>query len=377
MNKDSIYIFISGDFAPRMRVDDAINAGNYQLLFNDILPIIRESDISVTNLESPLIETGHPIAKTGPNLKSPLKSIEALKYAGFDLVTLANNHLMDYGEEGLQSTIKVCEENGIRHLGAGENLSKASEAQLFNIKGTRVAFINCCENEWSTTTGVAPGCNPLDEIGLYYQIKEAKGKSDYVIVMIHGGNENYEYPSPRMKNLYRWFIDLGVDAVVGHHTHCFSGYEVYREKPIFYSLGNFLFDGKQRTSSWNAGAAVKITLNSKQIDFELYPYSQCDENVGIKLLDGTDKQNWLCCEQRKSEVIQNDALLQAKFDAYVSSVEKQYSSYLEQSSCSLIQAAKNRGVIPRNVRGRKKLLYLNILRSEAHRDVVLKVLSKK
>ena len=116
-----IDIFITGDFAPRMRVNQMIETGAYASLFNDVLPLIAQADISITNLESPLLEKGTPIANSGPNLKSPVKSIEALKFAGFSMVTLANNHIMDYGYEGLASTIKLCEQNDIRHIGAGDN----------------------------------------------------------------------------------------------------------------------------------------------------------------------------------------------------------------------------------------------------------------
>lgn len=123
----TIKVFISGDFAPRHRVSEVISNKEFSLLFGDVLPYIRQADISITNLESPLIDEGNPIPKTGPNLKSPSESVEALKFAGFDMVTLANNHMMDYGTEGLNSTISICENNGIRCIGAGTNITEASK----------------------------------------------------------------------------------------------------------------------------------------------------------------------------------------------------------------------------------------------------------
>lgn len=375
--ENNIKVFISGDFAPRLRVNDAIRNNDYKSLFNDILPIVKDADISITNLESPLIEEGKPIAKTGPNLKSPLKSIEAIKFAGFDMVTLANNHLMDYGNDGLFSTMKVCHDNGIRTIGAGNNLKEAQQVQYFEIKNKRIAFISCCENEWSTTHGEKQGANPLDEVTIFYQIQEAKSNADYTIMIIHGGHETYEYPSLRMKKLYRWFIDLGCDAVVGHHTHCFSGYEVYKNKPIFYSLGNFIFDSNQRNSSWNIGAAVTLEITSDKIGFTLYPFTQCDANVGLQLLDDKSKSLWTEKEHEKTKLIQDDKRLEKEFDKFVAKRSNQYNGYLEQSFCSLATAAKNRGLLPKNVKGKKKLLYLNIIRTEAHRDILLKILSKK
>ena len=374
--KESISIFISGDFATRLRVIDVINSKNYKLLYNDLLPIINKADISITNLESPLLEDGIPISKTGPNLKSPLNSIEALSFAEFDMVTLANNHIMDYGLDGYISTIRVCKQHNIRYIGIGNNVEEAKKIQYFKVKNQNIGFINCCENEWSTTNGNYPGCNPLNEVSLYYQITEAKKQSDYVVLIIHGGHETYEYPSPRMKKLYRWFIDLGVDAVIGHHTHCFSGFEIYKRKPIVYSLGNFIFDGLHKESSWNIGVAAMIILNNQHCDLELYPFTQCDKIVGICMFNDDERTKWLKTESEKINIIQDDNLLKSKFSEFILKQEKLYRSYLEPNTSSWILAAKNRGLLSRTVKGYKQLLLLNIIRAESHRDIVMELLSE-
>lgn len=373
---DEIKIFISGDFAPRHRAYEVIKNKDFSLLFGDVLPYIKQADISITNLESPLIDEGNPILKTGPNLKLPTESIEALKYAGFDMVTLANNHMMDFGAEGLISTISICEKNGIRCIGAGPNITEASKVCYIDKKGKTIAFINCCENEWSTTDGDKPGCNPLNEVNIYYQIQEAKANADYVLLIIHGGHETYELPSPRMKKLYRWFIDLGVDAVIGHHTHCYSGSEIYKGKPIVYSLGNFIFDSNIRDASWNYGALAILSLSNDKIKFELYPFEQCNKTVGVFLLSTNDTDAWRKTDVEKTKIINDDILLSDEFDAFCKKNERQYRSYLEPSKNKYILAAKNRGLIKRTVRGGKALLYLNIIRAEAHRDILINLLSK-
>lgn len=369
-----INIFVSGDFAPKFRIMELIDKEDYQSVFNDILPIIKESDFSITNLESPLIDEGTPIAKTGPNLKASPKSIKALKYAGFDMVTLANNHIMDYGKEGLFSTMDLCEKENIGYVGAGKNLEEAQQIKYVTLQEKIVALISVCENEWSTTQGENAGANPLNEVLLYYQIQEAKTKSDYLIVFIHGGHELYEYPSPRMKRLYRWFVDLGADAVVGHHTHCFCGYEVYNGKPIFYSLGNFVFDRNVRDSIWNFGAAVVLKLNNDSVDFDLFPYEQCNNNPGIALLTGGRKERWEQEQKEKTSIILDDKDLDAHFEDFVKRSSRLYRSYLEPSRNKYVLAAMNKGVLPRRIKGEKRLLYNNIFRCESHRDVLLTLL---
>lgn len=371
-----VTIFISGDYAPTLRVNVAIERGDYQSLFNDIIPIINESDIAITNLEFPLIDNGSPIAKTGPNRKSPVKSIEAIKFAGFDMVTMANNHIMDYGEEGLLSSMQICEKNSIRHIGAGVNNREAKKIEYFNTKEKRVAFINCCENEWSSTQGELPGCNPLDEVAVYNQILEAKSQADHVVLIIHGGHELFEYPSPRMKKLYRWFVDLGVDAVIGHHTHCFSGNEIYKGKPIVYSLGNFVFDSNRRDSLWNIGCAVVLCLDGNNVDMTLFPFRQCDNEIGVHLLKGEEFDKWEERNKEKTLIIQNDELLEKQFSTFIETKEEDYLNRLEPFSSRIAQWALRKGIIPRFINDNKRRIYLNIIRAESHRDVILRVLSK-
>lgn len=372
-----IKILITGDFVARVKAAEVIKKGDYPSLFNDSLPLIREADIAITNLESPLLETGTPIAKTGANIKSSIKCIEAIKFAGFDMVTLANNHALDYGAEGLASTIKQCDKYCIRHIGAGSNLEEAKGIQYFNVGGVVVSFINCCENEWSTTHGDEPGCNPLDEISVFYQIQEAKSKSDHLILIVHGGHETYDYPSPRMKRLYRWFVDLGVDAVIGHHTHCFSGYEIYKNKPIVYSLGNFIFDGKPFGALWNVGAIAVLAIDKTGIGLNLHPYRQCDEKVGVHLFSTEETKYWLEQEYKKIDKIKDDNTLQSLFDSFVASNERMYRAFLEPNKSRWILAAKNRGLLPRTVKGEKRLLLWNIIKAESHRDIILELLSKE
>ena len=125
----------------------------------------------------------------------------------------------------------------------------------------KLAVINCCEHEFSIATETTAGSNPLNPISQYYAIKEAKEKADYVLVIVHGGHEHYQLPSTRMQETYRFFIDVGADAVVNHHQHCYSGYEYYNGKPIMYGLGNFCFDeGLKKTKQWHEGYIVEISF---------------------------------------------------------------------------------------------------------------------
>ena len=237
-----ISILITGDFCPHKRIEQAFLKKEYKDVFNGFEIITNDCDWAITNLECPLTLSNNSIEKTGPNLKAHPDCIEGIKFGGFNVVNLANNHIMDYGEQGLIDTINICEKNKIHYVGAGQNINKVSKPLYLTVKETKIAIVNFCENEWSIAGKNKAGANPLNPIINYYQIKEAKENSDFALVIVHGGNEQYKYPSPRMVETYRFFADCGANTVIGHHTHCPSGYERYNNVPIFYSLGNLIFD---------------------------------------------------------------------------------------------------------------------------------------
>jgi len=362
------------------RVRKAALDGNAKQLFGEFLPLIREADLSITNLESPLIDEGTPIPKTGPNLKSPAAAIGVLKDAGFSLVTLANNHIMDYGQEGLNSTLEACRSAGIETVGAGNSLEEAQKPFVCEIQGMRLAVVNIAENEFGTTQNGTPGCNPLNPVQNYYVIQEAAAQADRVIVIVHGGHEHYELPSTRMKETYRFYADAGAHAVVAHHTHCISGYEVYNETPIFYSLGNFLFDSKStysgKVTPWHSGLIAELKITKNNIDFELHPFVQSADKTGLQPMGADEKMNLEKKIGELNNIIQDDEKLEQAFADYCNRVNRMYTSYIEPHSIRLVHALRNRKLLPSMLSARKRRLLLNLTRCEAHRDVLINTLTK-
>jgi hypothetical protein len=375
MNNQVVKILITGDFCPLNRIEALIEKEDYRTIFDDFLPLVKGSDIAITNLECPLTMGGVKIIKTGPHLKASVKTIEALTYAGFNLVSLANNHIMDYGVDGLNSTIELCEKSGIDYVGAGSNLQEARKPYYKEINGIRIAIINFCENEWSTTSGKNPGANPLNPVANYYDIKEAKAKADHVIVILHGGHELYPLPSPRMQETYRFFVDAGASIVIGHHPHCFSGYEIYHDAPIFYSLGNFIFDlnNKKRTS-WNMGYAVQLNVGVDEISYSLQPYSQGDIQSGVRLLDTPEKEKIIEEIFRLNNLIGNEILLKQEFDIFKLKRKDSYESFIEPFNFRPLSILYARNLFPSFLTSNKRNLLLNLIRCEAHRDLLMKIL---
>lgn len=363
-----VKILICGDYCPQDRVQDLIEKEDYNSVLGEICPYTSMADYSIVNLESPVVNTpAFPIAKCGPNLRCSCKAVMALKFAGFNMVTLANNHFYDYGENGVRDTLSSCSENGLDIVGGGKNLNEASRIIYKEIKGVVFAFINCCEHEFSIATEKTGGANPLNPIQQYYAIQNAKQYAAKIIVIVHGGHEHYQLPSLRMKEIYRFFVDAGADAVINHHQHCYSGFEVYNDKPIFYGLGNFSFDSKgKRDSIWNEGYMVLLYFDDESIRYELIPYYQGNEKPGIKVQE--DKSKFLFSIKDLNSIIGNDVYLKENYQLYLNSSKQSISCFLEPISNKWIRGLQKRGFFPRFINKKCLPIMANAIMCEAHRD---------
>ena len=365
-------ILITGDLCPIYRVENLFEEEKYSEVLGDVRHIIADCDYAITNLEAPICK-GNEVAilKSGPNLKTSDKVIGALKYAGFDMVALANNHLYDYGSDAVLNTLEVLDTNNIDFVGAGRNIEDARNFYIKTINNRKIAIINFCENEWSIATEKSAGSNPLDVISNFYQIKRAKEQADSVLVIIHGGHEGYQLPSPRMKEMYRFLVDVGADAVINHHQHCFSGYEIYNKKPIFYGLGNFCFDSLSfRNNIWNQGFFVVLDIE-ESINFTIYPYNQCNEQANIRLLSLQEKVDFDKEIHKLNSIISNSEILMEKFVEFCDQRQRSSLNYLEPYSNKYLVALKSRGLIPTLLSASKRRLILNLFRCESHSDVML------
>lgn len=371
-------VLIAGDFCPHGRVEKLISQGDYSSVLREVKPCISSVDFSIVNLEAPVVShEAAPIEKQGPNLRCSSKAVESLGWAGLNMVTLANNHFLDYGEEGVQNTLQACEQNRMATVGGGMNLAEAQRIFYKKISGEVLAVINCCEHEFSIATAKTAGSNPLNPMRQYYQIKEAREKADYVLVIVHGGHEYYQLPSPRMVETYRFFIDAGADVVVNHHQHCYSGYELYNGKPIFYGLGNFSFDWDGlRNSVWNEGFMLQLEFGGENVVFNMLPYTQGDKNAGIKLMRGEKNEDFHEKIEKLNGIIVNDDSLAQSFLDFTKTKKKGMLSNFYPFSNRYIKALYHRYLLPSFWNKKKALAIRNMVECEAHRDVLLAVVSK-
>ena len=368
----AVSLFIAGDVVPKgIASEEFKNKG--EQIFSEVKPFITGADFAIVNLEAPVIkDKPSPIKKSGPCLGVAPSTIEVLNAAGFGIFTLANNHFFDQGQKGVESTISKSKELGISTVGGGKNHIEARKPLLLEKDGKRIAIINACEHEFSIADNEHGGSNPLDLIYMQEDIAAVRNKVDYVVLILHGGVEQYHYPTPRMKCWYRHFVDLGADAVINHHQHCINGYEVYKGKPIFYGLGNFYFPwGGKRPSSWEYGYCVNLKLD-EAIGFELIPYRQTLDAITIRDRVEFEKEIGTL-----NLVVHDDFLLRQKFNELIIDEENALKFQMLPSFLSgkYLSAAARHGLFGKLYQGKDVYSIKNKLSCESHCEKLLQLFS--
>ena len=372
-------ILVVGDFCPNFELKRQLLNNDPTKIFDKFYRIIQKSDLAIVNLESPLTSYDKAINKTGPALKADTVFADFLKNSGFGLATLANNHIMDYGPIGFYDTVEALKSAGLNHVGAGNSINTAKLPFIYtSIEGKKLAILNFAENEWSTTKGDYPGAVGFDTVSNFYSIQEAKKKVDFVLLITHGGHENYHLPSKSFRDLLRFFVDAGADAIINHHPHCITGHEIYKGKPIYFSIGNFLFDKKGSDFTyWNKGMAVEIDFANDRISTSNYIFHQSINDKAFELLEGELAEQELRQLDFFSRIIQSDDDLDREFQLWKKRNQKYYFINIEPHANRLLQALQNRNLFPSLWSNRKKLFLLNMLRCESHRELLSTILENE
>ena len=259
----------------------------------DVSPTMLSADISVINLESPFtIGLKSYTVPTGSfSFNADPKSILALKTAGVDLVSLANNHFGNQGKKGMQDTFTLLNENNITYVGAGLDSDEAHSYKELYANDSKFCFLGYAYPSDLYVSGISsPGIASMDQDVMAKNVQTARASCDSVIVMMHAGIEYVNKPNMQQKNFARAAIDAGADLVIGHHPHWVQVTEIYQGKPILYSLGNLVFD--QMWSRETAqGALAKVVYKGNTIkEIEIIPIEIVDYGKAVLAGESVSKE---------------------------------------------------------------------------------------
>ncbi len=276
---DDVFEMVAvGDMSLARGVNVDLYTGRSESPLRFVAPLIGRAQVAFGNLESPLTKRAKRAPTKGPRggsiyLKGNPDYAFILTEAGFDVLSLANNHVMDYGEQGLSDTIYYLDQEEIKHAGAGPDLGAALAPADVDLDGFVVRFLafNGVEpREYAAGPGKA-GTAPLDEATVTSAIARAKTGANLVVVSLHWGGESMAYPSSEQKRLAHRFVDAGADVILGHHPHVIQSVETYEGAVIAYSLGNFLFDSRFPERRYSTLLAIEVSRSRGILGFRLIP----------------------------------------------------------------------------------------------------------
>lgn len=289
-NKRPVTILLGGDVNMGRQIGKRILAGDIDYPFAKISNTLADADITFVNLESQLADLGGETQSPTNEFRfaGPPHAAKTLKNAGVDIVSIANNHMWDYGEERLDETTRYLEDAGVRYAGSSHDPAEQCSPSTFEAGGQTIAFyaITTLLNGYEKSGADERICFGEDAEKVVEDIRMTRPVTDWIFVSIHTGTEYKTTPNQDMVDLSHRLIDAGADGIIGHHPHVPqpieeyasdlvtklpSGKEVRRQGVIFYSLGNFAF--WQPFSFWTQHSYLtKLTLEKDQpIQYDIIP----------------------------------------------------------------------------------------------------------
>lgn len=367
-------ILIGADIVPTKRNVGFFCDGNIQSLAgDDLLAVLDNSDYRIFNLEVPLTDCESPIEKCGPNLIAPTAAVKGYKALGVDFVTLANNHILDQGDQGLKSTCKILKDNDINFAGVGNNIKEAEKPFYFYVNGKKYGVYACAEHEFSIATGNSCGANPYDPLYSFDNVENMKTNCDFAIVLYHGGKEHYRYPSPNLQTVCRKFVEKGADLVVCQHSHCIGCEEKYQNATIVYGQGNFLFDNSN-SEFWQTSLLISI-----DDDFNVSYIPLTKKEYGVRLAEKDAADRILKEFFGRSDEIKHPQVIEEKyndfskemFHVYLLRLSGMGDSFLFRVLNKLTKQKYGKWSLKRKFSGKRLSEIQNVIECEAHRELFL------
>lgn len=274
-NEEKVSFAFVGDLMMATTVANLVKEKGYDYPFQHVKEYLQQPDLTVANLETPITERGEPQDKQWVYRTSP-DALPAIVDAGFDVVNIANNHILDYGEIGFLDTLDELSKADLPYVGGGRDEEEAFRFVTLERNGLKVAFLGfslVVPNEAWKAAKNHPGVAPTYDYRKPVEaIEAAREEADLVVVIAHWGIEREPMPEPRQTEMARRYIDAGADLVVGSHPHVLQGAEQYDGKWIVYSLGNFVFTtNAENPATWDAAILNATCTKNGDCDLSIIP----------------------------------------------------------------------------------------------------------
>ncbi|MCI8403200.1 MAG: CapA family protein [Lachnospiraceae bacterium] len=369
-------LLIGGDIVPTASNQEYFITGDMEKIIGKRLRhLLSEADFSVFNLEAPLTDERTPILKSGPALSVQTGAAHGLYIVNPYFFTLANNHIMDQGEQGLRSTMEILDRYKIRFGGVGKNAKEAREPYIYEREGRKIGIYCCSEYEFSIAGSSTPGANWFDPLESPDDITRLKENCDYVLVLYHAGKEYYRYPSPNLQKVCRKMVDKGADVVVCQHSHCVGCEERWQKGVIVYGQGNFLFDYSDH-ECWKTGILVELVIDEKGLNVKYHAVTKIQNGVEamdeMSILDGFAERSKQISEEGMIEKLYSDFSERKLIDYEMAMLGRLGRNYFFRGLNKLLKHRLAKMFYTRQM----KAVLWNYITCEAHREIFLEGLSR-
>lgn len=374
MSNNQIMIF--GDICPDNNYRQLFDSKKNVAFSDAIAHDISNANLVVGNLECPATDHKKPIVKCGPSLRAETSDVMKLKDIGFHVLSLANNHILDYGEKGVEDTLQVCADSGMKFVGAGKNCIDAAEPLVCEMDDIKVGIVSFAEAEFNLARPSAPGANHFDPYLSLETIEELKKECDYVIVLYHGGIEYYKYPSPLLQKKCRSMARAGADLVLCQHSHCIGTMEQYQGATIVYGQGNSIFGYRHGNDSWNEGLLVEVDFaKEEKVQFKLLKATP----NGVEYAHKEESDSRIQQMKKDSEKLDDAEWISEKWSEFVDTQKALDMPLLYgwNRVFNKLNRIMNNRLIDFIYSRRKKMITMNLLRCEAHHEVVQTILENE
>lgn len=361
-------ILIAGDLVPTKSNDIMFKNGLTNYLSDEFKKKWFDSDYRIFNLECPITEPIEPILKNGPHLSCDVECLNGIINLKPSLVLLSNNHILDYGHSGLKSTINLLKNNNIAYTGIIDNCNDVNKGYILEKDDIKVGIYNICDTEFSCATTDDMGASCLSIKKNYLEIKELKSKCDHLIVIYHGGKEYYQYPSPELKDLCEYFVEIGTDIVICQHSHCIGCKGEYKNGTIIYGQGNFIFDDENSNPLEEKSLIIDIEFTREKYNVNYIPIEKSNSLVSI-----SKDNNVIESFNERSNHILDSSFINKQFNEFSSTFLNNYFSIF--SKRTLFKKIVNKFLIKqfyiKNYSKEDLVKILNFIDCSAHREVLV------
>lgn len=304
-------VIIAGDLFPVPANMESFANGDAKTLFGDTLcQMFAEADLTICNMEGALTDCPEYCRKIGPVLTMPTAVIEGYKKLGVDACMLANNHITDGGQHGVEDSIDTLQKANIIYIGAGTNESNIHRWFLRKVGDTKIVVYNVCERIFNKPTSTKGGAWIYDEYVVCRDIEKLKKDCDYLIVIYHGGIEQFRYPSPEIRKRFHRMADSGADMILSQHTHCIGSEEWYNGSYLLYGQGNFLFRDI-RPGQTDEALLIEILFKDGKAEVKRHLVRSYK-----KIYVRYDDQQDLSAIESRSENLKDDSFVEQQFQRF-------------------------------------------------------------